>query len=251
MGVYFMAASSKSRARDTLERPLSTEQLSGLLADDVLDDVQRAGAGEGVYVWGTMDTGRGALEQLRPGEYVVDVNGAEVVQVFEFLLAYRPEDISLQQALGWTEGGAKPFTHVMFLRRPRAPRDSHRDKAHFQQALGFDKPSWLSRSRYFDSESLASALARCEVDTVEALLGIDAPVSQPRIEPVATPQRAAPRFREDSREARRKALREEMRRDWHTARVNLVEASARLLELATRAVKRVEERRARGPGDSR
>ncbi|MEE9253394.1 MAG: hypothetical protein V3U43_00520 [Pseudomonadales bacterium] len=244
MGAYFIAAGSKSRSRDTLERPTAAAVLEPVLADDVLADLRACFAGgESIHVWGAMEGGRSALEQLNRGDYVVDVNGAEIVQVFEFAFSFKPHDTRLQEALGWADGGAKPFVYVMFLRRPRTPRESHRDKSYFQHAFAFDKANWLSRSRYFDAEILAAALARCEVDTVEDLLGIDvAPVQIDATPAARAEDHASAQAAIDSRQARRQALLAEVQSDWHNARVNLLDASAKLLELATRALKKVDER---------
>ncbi|MEJ2130081.1 MAG: hypothetical protein P8Y95_00260 [Gammaproteobacteria bacterium] len=326
MGVYFITAGSKSRSRDTLEHATELSVLVSLLSDDVLARL-REGLGEhSLYVWGTMEAGRGELDHVQPGDYVVDVNGSEIVQVFEFVLACEPEGSAVQDALGWTKGGGKPFTHVFFLRRPRIPSEDRRDKIYFQKAFAFDKANWLSRSRYFDTSALDTAMKRCGVDAVEALLGIDVPreeavrvtarleenpaavtregkpaaaareekpaaatreekpvvvvreekpaavhpeektaavmrdesaAAAPRDRP-ATATRAdndttsaraeEPRSRyaaPDSRRAKRAALLVEVRRDWRTAGVNLLDASTKLLELVTRALKNTDDRASR------
>lgn len=305
MGVYFITAGSKSRSRATLEHATELSVLESLLSDDVLARLREGLGEDSLYVWGTMDAGRAELDHVQPGDYVVDVNGSEVVQVFEFVLACEPEGSAVQDVLGWTKGSAKPFTQVLFLRRPRAPDEDRRDKTYFQKAFGFGKATWLSRSRYFDKSTLDTAMKRCGVDTVESLLGIEAPpVAAPlaavareekpaavtrEVKPVAAVREekpvavhaeektaavmreesaaAAPRDKPatatraddatastwadesrsrytalDSRRAKRAALLEEVRRDWRTAGVNLLDASTKLLELVTRALKKTDDR---------
>ncbi len=241
MGAYFIAAGSKSRSRDTLEHPTELAVFEPLLTSDVLNRLRASfDDGESIYVWGAMEAGRSALEQVELGDYVVDVDGGDIVQVFEFAFAFEPSNVALQEALGWVGGSAKPFTHVFFLRRPSIPRSGHRDKSYFQHVFAFDRATWLSRSRYFDRETLAAAMARCDVDTLEDLLGIesrrlDADVSRKA-------DRAPPEPTIDSRQAKRRALRDEVRSDWQSARINLIDASTKLLELATRAMKKADER---------
>ena len=241
MGAYFIAAGSKSRSRYTLERPTEAAAFDSLLPDDVLAELRACyTGGEPIYVWGVMEAGRSAFDQVRRGDYVVDVNGSEIVQVFEFAFSFTPPDTRLQDALGWAGGKSKPFTHVMFLRQPRTPRAGHLEKSYFQQAFAFDKSNWLSRSRYFGPEALAAAVVRCDVDTVEGLLGIDDAQAETGVAPETCKVDHASVI--DSRQAQRQALLEEVLHDWHSARDNLLDASSKLLELATRAMKRADER---------
>ena len=157
MGVYFLAAGSKSRSRDTLEHRTEMAVFEPVLTSDARSRLRGCfDEGESIYVWGAMEAGRSALAEVQPGDYAVDVDGSDVVQIFEFGFSFDPTDTNLQEALGWTEGGAKPFTHVFFLRRPQIPRAGHRDKSYFQHVFAFDRANWLSRSRYFDQETLAA-----------------------------------------------------------------------------------------------
>jgi len=241
MGAYFIAAGSKSRSRDTLEHPTELAVFEPLLTRDALNRLRASfDDGESIYVWGAMEGGRSALEQVELGDYVVDVDGSDIVQVFEFAFAFEPSNVALQEALGWAEGSATPFTHVFFLRRPSIPRAGHRDKSYFQHVFDFDKATWLSRSRYFDRETLATAMARCDVDTLQELLGIESRRLDAEVSRKA--DRAPPEPAIDSRQAKRRALRDEVRGDWQSARINLIDASTKLLELATRAMKKADER---------
>ncbi|HIG73520.1 MAG TPA: DUF3883 domain-containing protein [Bacteroidetes bacterium] len=168
MGVYFMAAGSENRTR-TLDR--------GWAVDDVVRVVPEHEAklraaypeGHGVYAWGATDGSLHQLSRVQEGDYVVDVNGPDIVQVFSFeFWTTSPE---LRRLFGWEPGGnGNEYEHAYFLSH-RQPT-SRRRKAEFQHAFGFRNSHWLAGQRYFDDDVIAEAMERTGALSIEEFLGL-------------------------------------------------------------------------------
>ena len=128
MGIYFIAAgtSSKNRQR-TLDKPHSFEEISSFLSPNERDELGKLFTkNEGIYVWGANRKNLNDLQQIRKGEFVVDVKNKVVIQIFKFCFFIETHNTRLQEFLGWDQekplANRRPYHYVYFLREPTPTR---------------------------------------------------------------------------------------------------------------------------------
>jgi hypothetical protein len=175
-GLYFLAAGQSSRNRDkSLDRGLSSKQVSNLLSDEArsifLDGL---GDNDVVYAWGANRVGK--LTKLSTGDFVVDVKNKQVVQVFQFLCWVQTRDSNLQNQIGWDSEKPKekrrPFKIVYFLIKPMSTIRT--DKAYFQKAFAQEaNQNWLVGQRWFSPREIEEAMRRTNTESIEELLGLN------------------------------------------------------------------------------
>lgn len=187
MGVYFIAAGSSTKNREkTLERPHTVGELAECVPSYIASRLQQSYAdGESVFAWGATDARANTLAKVRPGEFVVDVDGPVVRQVFTFEFQFTTDDLRLQNYLGWDRERPLPehrrYRHVYFLSSPQPTERTQ--KSWFQHAFGFTNPHWLTGQRYFSDQMIREAMRRTQSPTVEAFLGIATPKPVAKAQP--------------------------------------------------------------------
>ena len=183
MGVYFIAAGRASNRDKTLDKACKTENLRHFLP---MADFEKLDfhfpTGHGVYAWGTDNRGFKQLEQIRTGEYVVDVINETVVQIFTFCFFsdIKREEGGIQDHFEWDE--ERDYQYVYFLKSPKKVISSKRQgkKSYFQHAFGFTNTSWLNEQKYFIDDKVNEAIQKKSSESVEELLGIELDNMQPK-----------------------------------------------------------------------
>lgn len=176
-GIYFIAAGSSSRNRTkSLDQNLSAEDVTQHLEPLFKHQLNQHFVGdEKVFAWGAATKPRG-LDELKQGDYVVDVNNRVVKHVFRYaFMIDTGEDLRLQDWIGWDAevpvNERRSFKYVYFLRAPQATR---RDKSFFEKAFGQEgNQNWLAGQRWFSDDEVRAALERTGTRSVEDLLGLE------------------------------------------------------------------------------
>ncbi len=181
MGIYFIAAGSKTRNREkSLEKSFSVSEIERFLKPtDVMHLKNSYPSGIGIFVWGA-NQGRtfNQLSNVSKGEYVVDVKNKVVVQIFKFCFYIDAgNDNRLQEYIGWDrempDYERRPYKYVFFLKGPQSPGRDQKEKNYFQSAFEeLNNSNWLVGQRWFSGPQVNEAITRKRVVNIEGLLGI-------------------------------------------------------------------------------
>lgn len=174
-GLYFMAAGKRNSNRKTLDDGEHVRIVSCYLPEEGQTKLlRRFGNDELVYAWGASRRHLRGLDQLTLGDYVVDVDGPTVRQVFQFVFYLYLRDNRFQDWVGWdaekSGNERRTYPFVYFLRNPQPVAD--RNKDFFQVAFGAKKSNFLISQKWFDEARVKAALAKADVPSIEAFLGI-------------------------------------------------------------------------------
>lgn len=177
MGLYLMPAGTSSKNRDkSLDQSFTRNKLKPYVPESIFEKLKtHFDPNDPIYVWGANKGSVRYLEKISEDEYVLDVKGKEVSNVFQFCFYYKTPDTKLQQFIGWDQEKPKekrrPYRYVYFLKNPQKPKKS--EKSYYGKALGYDSgPRWLMGQRYIDDEQLNDSLKRTGARSVEQFLGL-------------------------------------------------------------------------------
>jgi hypothetical protein len=193
MGVLFIAAGSSSKNREkSLEKEHTFREISQFLSPVDAENLKRFFPDEkGIYIWGANPKNLKDLEQVKTGEYAVDVKNKKVIQVFQYCFFVETLHTRLQDFIGWdkekSHAERRPYKYVYFLMNPT--NTFRQKKEFFQTAFNLESNRhWLVGQRYFDDGELSSALRRTASDSIQSFLGINSSGNSPVvIEPSPKP----------------------------------------------------------------
>jgi hypothetical protein len=178
MGIYFIAAGNSSRNREkSLDKSFTLKEIEPYLKKEHFEKIIKyINRDEPAYIWGANTNAHNQLNKVRLGEYVVDVENADVVQVLTFCCSIRTFDHRLQEFIGWDNEKPKekrrPFEYVFFLKKRQDT--NNKKKKYYQYAFGFNNNShWLDGQKYFDDSLVKAAIVIKGSKNIEEFLGIN------------------------------------------------------------------------------
>lgn len=179
MGVYFIAAGSATQNRQkSLDKAFKRNELQEYLSAQQYEQLcNHFDEHDDVFIWGAnVGSTYNQLQELKPGEYIVDVKNADVIQVFTYCFTLNTDQSSrLQNYIGWDSElppqDRRPYPYVFFLKNPQPTK--HTEKSFFQEALEETSSHWLDAQKYYADFRIEQAMQKKGFATVEEFLGIE------------------------------------------------------------------------------